>query len=60
MKRIDTMADLRSAWEHVGAKLLQDLLGANRLRKDPVGTFRQYGYLLSGNAERALLTALPI
>lgn len=59
MTTITTVSQLRAAWDHIGSALLRDVLHANRLRIDPVGTFLDFGYVLSPPAHRALLSALP-
>lgn len=59
MKRIDTVSELKQAWDAVADRLRRDLSAAHRLSRDPVGTLRDLGYVMSPEAERALLKALP-
>lgn len=55
MKRIETVSDLRHAWQTIMAVLRRDLGAAGKLAIDPVGTLRDLGYDLGEDAQGALL-----
>jgi hypothetical protein len=55
MKRIETITDLRQAWQSIMGTLKRDLGAAGRLAMDPVGTLRELGYDLGEDARGALL-----
>ena len=59
MQVIATSTDLRRAWPALLAKLSRDLAFVGRLARDPIGAFRDQGYLLSEEAANVLRAALP-
>jgi hypothetical protein len=59
MQRIDTLTDLRQAWQAISGALSADLGATWRLARDPVGTLKALGYEISEDARTALLSSLP-
>ena len=57
MKRIETISELKRAWAMVTGRLMEDLNAAGRLAIDPVGTFRELGYVVDDEIRGALLAA---
>jgi|GEM_PF-2528926 len=55
MKRIETITDLKQAWQSIMRSLRRDISAAGRLAVDPVGTLRELGYDLGEDAQGALL-----
>lgn len=59
MQVIATSTDLRRAWPALLTTLQRDLAFVARLARDPIGAFRDHGYLLSDEAASLLRQALP-
>lgn len=59
MIRIDTVKELRKAWNHIMVTLRRDLGAAARLAADPVATLESLGYQVGDEAAVALRRAIP-
>jgi len=60
MIRIETLSELRKAWQAIVRVLSLDLSLTTRLSHDPVGAMEDLGYEVRGEAEHALRLAVGV